>query len=82
MAQQTAVEWLIEQLEQQVYTIDHKDNRVIPKSFDDIIEIKKQAKQMEKKQIKIAYNDGADHMVESKYEGMDNYYKLRYGSDN
>ena len=51
MAQQTAVEWLIEQLEQQVYRIDHKDNRIIPKSFDDIVEIQKQAKQMEKEQI-------------------------------
>ena len=58
MAQQTAVEWLIEQLEKQVYRIDHKDNRIIPISFDDIIEIQKQAKAMEKEQIiKAASND-------------------------
>ena len=40
------------------------------------------AKEKEKQEIMNAYNDGADHMVESKYEGMDNYYKLRYGSNN
>lgn len=68
MAQQTAVEWLIEQLP--IRTIN---------SFSKEIE---QAKTKEKMQIKMAYNDGADHMVESKYEGMDNYYKLRYGSNN
>ena len=68
MAQQTAVEWLIGQLP--IRTIN---------SFSKEIE---QAKAKEKMQIKMAYNDGADHMVESKYEGIDNYYKLRYGSNN
>lgn len=68
MAQQTAVEFLLEKL----YT-EYR--------FDFSGTIVEQAKQMEKEQIKMAYNDGADHMVESKYEGMDNYYKLRYESN-
>ena len=58
MAQQTAVDYLIEQLDEQVYRIDHKDNRInISISFEDMMTLKKQAKQMEKEQIKKAYKD-------------------------
>jgi predicted DNA binding CopG/RHH family protein len=60
MAQQTAVDYLIEELDEQVYRIDHKDNRInISISFEDMMTLKKQAKQMEKEQI-----------VEAFYEGM------------
>ena len=52
MEQQTAIDWLIEQLDEQVYRIDHKDNRInISISFEDMMALKKQAKQMEKEQI-------------------------------
>ena len=68
MAQQTAVTWLLKSM----HRVDKMDW--------DILFMR--AVEMEKMQIKMAYNDGADHMVESKYEGMDNYYKLRYGSHN
>ena len=69
MAQQTAVEYLLEKL----YT---------EYMFAFSGTIVDQAKEMEKDQIKKAYNDGAEQMVESKYEGMHNYYNLRYGSNN
>ena len=59
MKKQTAVEWLIEQLDEQVYRIDYKDNRInISISFQDMITIRKQAKAMEKEQIKDAYQKG------------------------
>lgn len=72
MAQQTAMQELIEWL--QVGWKDEDSETIIKKANQLLL--------MEKEQIKMAYNDGADHMVESKYEGMDNYYKLRYGSNN
>ena len=79
MAQQTAVDWLIEQLEQQVYRIDHKDNRIVPISFDDIIEIQKRAKAMEKEQITDAYWNGTIDM--NKAEALseaEEFYKETY----
>ena len=81
---QTAIEWLIEQLEQQVYTIDHKDNRVIPKSFDDIVEIKKQAKQMEKEQIINTYLNACARVTPYGYynDSAEQYYNETYGSNN
>ena len=76
MAQKTAVEWLIEQLEQQVYIIDHKENRVIAKSFDDIIQIKKQAKQMEKEQIINTYLNACARLTPYGYynDSAEQYY--------
>lgn len=67
MAQQTAVEWLIEGI--------HKNMGVwIP------THIQEQAKEMEKQQITFAYNDGADAMVAGKYKSMEDYYNEMYQS--
>ena len=82
MAQQTAVDYLIEQLDEQIYRIDHKDNRInISISFEDMMALKKQAKQMEKEQIKKAYKDYHDlgHIY-----GFDaeQYYSENYNTQN
>lgn len=53
---QTAVDWLFEQLDEQVYRIDQRENRInISISFEDMQTIKMQAKQMEKKQLQDAF---------------------------
>ena len=65
MAQQTAVEWL-------ALRYHHRQGYL---SQDDIAE----AKEMEKEQIKFAYNDGADAIVANKYKAMDDYYNEQYG---
>jgi len=67
MAQQTAVEWL--QSEWQKKDMDIS-----------IRELWKQAKAMEKEQIKFAYNDGADAIVAGKYKSMEDYYNDMYQS--
>ena len=36
------------------------------------------AKELEKRQIKFAYNDGAENMVSGKYKGMEDYYNEKY----
>lgn len=80
MTKKTSLEWFLEAIG---YKQEFDRTTIINIHPDcDITDLIKQAKQMEKEQIMNAYNDGADHMFESKYEGMDNYYKLRYGSDN
>jgi hypothetical protein len=66
MAQQTAVEWLINYCE--------RENWSLPS------EIEKIAIAMEKQQIKFAYNDGADAIVAGKYKSMDDYYNEMYQS--
>ena len=53
---QTAVEWLFESLDEQIYRIDHVDNRVnISISFEDMMTLKKQAKEMEQDQLALKY---------------------------
>ena len=81
MAQQTAVDYLIEQLDEQVYRIDHKDNRInISISYEDMMTLKKQAKQMEKKQILDAICANQNGLLRRKtvLEAME-YYKEIYG---
>lgn len=52
MSKQTAVDWLLEQLDEQVYTIDYFQNRInISISFEDMQAIKKEAKEMEKSNL-------------------------------
>ena len=66
---QTAVEWLENQLKLRA---------------NDWIEVNlyiEQAKEMEKEQIKFAYNDGAQDMFEGKYKAMQDYYKKTYGGE-
>ena len=75
---QTAVEWLIEQ-------IDNKDMGEIPLWIYNFCE---QAKEMEKQQIKDAYgvghNEGCSYMTDGKTEFKDaeQYYNEKYGKDN
>ncbi len=81
MAQQTAVDYLIEQLDEQVYRIDHKDNRInISISYEDMMTLKKQAKQMEKKQILDAICANQNGLLRRKtvLEAME-YYNETYG---
>jgi len=47
-----------------------------------IKEVFEQAKEMEKEQIKIAYNDGAEDMVTGEYKAMEVYYKKKYSNEN
>jgi len=68
MAQQTAVEFLFEQLWE------------TPKDKLNWYAILKNAKAMEKQQITFAYNDGADAMVAGKYKSMEDYYNELYQS--
>ena len=57
---QTAVDWAFEQLDEQVYRIDYVERRLnISISFEDMMTLKKEAKEMEKEQIKEAYQDGS-----------------------
>lgn len=81
MKQQTAVDYLIEQLDEQVYRIDHKDNRInISISYEDMMTLKKQAKQMEKKQILDAICANQNGLLRRKtvLEAME-YYNETYG---
>jgi len=67
MKKQTAVEWLVEQLEKNHVKIDIKNTIV----FD-------QAKAMEKEQIIEAYNTGELHCVTDPRTSLD-YYQHYYG---
>ena len=50
--QMTAVNYLIESIEEQVIRVDHANSRIhISISFEDFMYMKKQAKQMEREQI-------------------------------
>lgn len=64
MAKQTAVQWL-------VMTYNQRQGYI---RFEDI----DKAKEMEKEQIKFAYNDGAEHIVTDKYMAMEQYYNDTY----
>jgi hypothetical protein len=64
MEKQTPVEWL-------ALRYHHRQGYL---SQDDIAE----AKEMEKEDIKFAYNDGAEDMVEGKYKGMHEYFNEKY----
>jgi hypothetical protein len=67
---QTAVEFLIEEIE--CRGLITKELRLC---FT-------QAKEMEKEQIKFAYNDGAMGAFEKTYKGMHDYYNENYGGKN
>jgi hypothetical protein len=73
MAQQTAVEWLWNEIDN---LIPYQDiNKA--QQFNGLLE---QAKAMEKQQITFAYNDGADAMVAGNYKSMEDYYNELYKS--
>jgi hypothetical protein len=50
---------LVDQLDEQVFRIDHVERRInISISFEDMMTLKKEAKEMEKDQIEEAFLDG------------------------
>jgi len=56
---QTAVDWAFNQLDEQVYKVDYDTRRIsISISFEDMMTIKREAKEMEKEQIIEALCDG------------------------
>lgn len=76
MAQQTAVEYLIEHLKEQIYRIDYKNRRIhISVSFEDFMTIKKESYKIEKEQVINAHNDG----YESISGQAEQYYNETYG---
>jgi hypothetical protein len=75
---QTAVDWLLEQLDEQVYTIDYFQNRInISISLEDMQAIKKEAKEMEKEQIEDAYEFGGSNQYAIDYLACQ-YYQETY----
>jgi hypothetical protein len=73
---QTAVEWAFEQLDEQVFRIDHLERRLnISISFEDMMTLKKEAKEMEKQQIVDAYRF-PNTLVDMSSE---QYYNQTYG---
>ena len=72
---QTAVEWLIEQLEEKGDAWENASIRKVKISIDvtDYLDLKRQAKAMEKEQIKEAYCMGDDNI------GAEQYYNETYG---
>jgi hypothetical protein len=66
---QSAVEWLLQQMDLQ--TISKYDKQLV------------QAKEMEKEQIKFAYNDAAiDATYGEKFKNFEHYYNETYGGNN
>ena len=80
MAQQTAVNWLIEQIESGKIEIVYS-NKI--HSIKCIPEIKEQAKEMEKQQIEDAYNKGTINGIDYPESKLaltgDQYYTQTYG---
>ena len=72
MAQQTAVQRLIDQLKE-LYNNEGK----LPLVYT--FELLKQAKQMEKEQISEAHRNGAARMTLNQYKSGDTYYNETYG---
>ena len=69
MNNQTAVEWLVEQLEQHHTKIDIKNTVVF-----------QQAKEIEKQQIIDAYLDGGEKGFNNFGENAEQYYNETYGN--
>ena len=80
---QTAVEWFIEQLEQKGDASENVSIRRIQISIDtsDYLELKRQAKQMGKEEIKDAYFIGGHDIQNNRYRGMHEYYEQTYGGN-
>ena len=80
MAQQTAVEWLVNELCQLAFSKEHHfgmgDIRLTQGHID---ELEEQAKQMEKKQIRDAYLFGDREFRYNSVIRAEQYYKETYG---
>lgn len=76
MKKQTAVEWFIVNLP--------VDSDAMGRDWDDVREIIRQAKQMEKQQIEDAFNEGVDWNRDyfSKQKGMVKILPETYGDNN
>lgn len=69
MERETAIDWFV--------------NKVFGKNGLIIYaEIIQEAKEMEKEQIKFAYNDGAENMIAGEYKAMEDYYNENYSNEN
>jgi len=79
----TAVQWLIEQLEQKGDAWENVSIRKIQISIDvsDYLDLKRQAKEMEKEQIEDAYFIGGHDIQNNRYRGMHEYYNETYGGN-
>ena len=79
---QTAVDWVFEQLDEQVYKVDYDNRRIsISISFEDMMTLKKEAKEMEKEQTVNFANDFYDDCVTeggSLNQSAEEYYKQTY----
>jgi hypothetical protein len=79
---QTAVDWAFEQLDEQVYRIDYVERRLnISISFEDMMTLKKEAKEMEKQQIQEAWIEGGGYSRLSEENDRmlaEQYYKENY----
>ena len=71
MSKQTAIEWLVEQV----------NSDCLNSAFirPDLI---KEAIKMERWQIEGAYNDGSYDAIQKQYKGMHEYYNENYGGEN
>jgi hypothetical protein len=79
----TAVQWFIEQLEQKGDASENASIRRIQISIDvsDYLKLIRQAKQMEKEQIKDAYFIGGHDIQNNRYRGMHEYFEQTYGGN-
>ena len=79
MKKQTAVDWAFEQLDEQVFRIDHLERRLnISISFEDMMTLKKEAKAMEKQHIEESFTEGC--FTESwVLKSAEQYYNETYG---
>jgi hypothetical protein len=78
---QTAVDWLFKQLDEQVYRIDRRENRInISILFEDMQTIKNEAKEMEEGQIAVAYSTGTLDGVTQNFTNGYSYYEKTYKS--
>jgi hypothetical protein len=78
---QTAFELFDEQLQEYIIAQDVVARKLIIEiSFEEYMELKKQAKAMEKEQIMMAFNDGKVNSVLNK-RNSEQYYKKTYLND-
>jgi predicted DNA binding CopG/RHH family protein len=76
---QTAVEWVFDELDEQVFRIDHVERRInISISFEDMMTLKKEAKEMEKEQRIMDYNAGHSDGLCNHINDADNYINEQY----
>ncbi len=87
MKKQTAVDWTLEEIESRVTKVDHGKRELhITLSFEEFMEIKKQARAMNEEQLVTAffkgncdgYNTGVSVYSDVEFQSGENYYKQTY----